>query len=93
MRVLCRYNDYYAYYAPDFALHFATNATMENQNNKQYVDSVKQQVLENLRMLQAAPGVAMEQMPHMHTAEDRGAASGLVERAAHPAEYYDGASR
>ena len=56
------YNDYYAYYGPDFAMHFGTNPTMENANTRQYIDSVKQQVLENLRMLQAAPGVAMGSM-------------------------------
>ena len=41
------YNDYYAYYGPDFALHYGTNATMENANTRQYIDSVKQQLQKN----------------------------------------------
>ena len=79
------YNDYFPYYAPDFSLHYATNPSMENQNNRQYLDSVKQQVLENLRMLQGAPSVQMSQLP------DLGEPAGEPEsRAEHPAEYYDG---
>ena len=64
------------------------NATMENANTRQYIDSVKQQVLENLRMLQAAPGVAMEQVPDTH--EREGGATEPESRAEHPAEHYDG---
>jgi len=87
------YNDYYAYYGPDFALHFATNPTMENLNSRQYLDQIKQQVLENLRLLQAAPSVQMQQMvdllepnaPAEADADARGARSG----AEHPAEAYD----
>ena len=82
------YNDYYAYYGPDFVLHFNTSPTMENLNNRQYIDSVKQQVLENLRMLQAAPGVQLEYMPDVHEASE--ADGGLVSKAEHPAEFYDG---
>ena len=59
------YNEYYEYYQPDFQLHFPTNPTMENLNTRQYLDTVKQQVMENLRMLQAAPSVAMDVMPDM----------------------------
>ena len=55
------YNDYYEYYAPDFNLHVPPNATMENANTRQYLESVKQQVFENLRLLNGAPGVQMQQ--------------------------------
>ena len=34
---------------------------MENANTRQYLDTVRQQVLKNLRMLQ---GVQMEAVPH-----------------------------
>jgi hypothetical protein len=34
---------------------------MDNANTRQYLDSVKQHVFENLRMLQAAPAVQVEQ--------------------------------
>jgi len=82
------YNDYYAYYGPDFSMHFGTSTTMENANSRQYIDTVKQQVLENLRMLQAAPGVQLEQMPDMHEPS----ASEPESRAQHPAEHFDGPS-
>ena len=78
------YNDYYAYYGPDFVLHFGTNAIMENANSRQYIDSVKQQVIENLRMLQAAPGVPLEHMPDMHESQSK-----EVSHAQHPAEHFD----
>jgi len=81
------YNDYYAYYGPDFALHYGTNATMENANTRQYIDSVKQQVLENLRMLQAAPSVQMAEMPDLG---ELNTSSELESKAEHPAEHYDG---
>ena len=57
------YNDYYEYYGPDFNLHVPPNATMENANSRQYLESVKQQVFENLRLLNGAPGVQMQQVP------------------------------
>jgi hypothetical protein len=89
------YNDYIAYYGPDFALHFATSATMENLNTRQYLETIKQQVLENLRLLQAAPGVPMEQMPDMLEpqpdvkAEDAADQKGVRTGPEHPAEHYD----
>ena len=55
------YNDYYEYYAPDFNLHVPPNPTMENLNTRQYLEQVKQQVFENLRLLNGAPGVQMQQ--------------------------------
>jgi hypothetical protein len=79
------YNDYYAYYGPDFILHYPTSSSMENTNNKQYIDLVKQQVLENLRMLEAAPGVQMAQLPDLG---DPGPEPDS--RAEHDAEFYDG---
>ena len=32
------YNDYYAYYAPNFTLHYATSTSMENANTRQCAD-------------------------------------------------------
>ena len=46
-------------------MHYPTNPTMENLNTRQYLDSVKQQIFEHLRMLQGAPSVGMEQVPSM----------------------------
>ena len=34
---------------------------MENLNTRQYLEQVKQQVFENLRLLNGAPGVQMQQ--------------------------------
>jgi hypothetical protein len=38
------WNDYYEYFAPDFNLHVAPSATMENLNTRQYLETVRQQV-------------------------------------------------
>ena len=60
---------------------------MENLNTRQYLDGVKQQVFENLRMLQGAPSVQMAVLP------DLGEPAGNEEKessAEHPAEFYDG---
>ena len=85
------YNDYYGYYQPDFSLHFPVSSTMENLNTRQYTDGVRQQVLENLRMLSAAPSVQMAQLPdNGDPLGDEAPSSGLVSKAEHPAEHYDG---
>jgi len=85
------WNDYYEYYAPDFSLHVAPSSTMENANTRQYLEGVKQQVFENLRMLQGAPGIQMDQVPHdLETSlpeDDPEARSGQTQRL-HPGEYY-----
>ena len=58
------WNDYYDYFGPDFTVAVTPNPTMENANTRQYLDGIKEQVFENLRMLQGAPGVQMEHVPH-----------------------------
>jgi histone deacetylase 1/2 len=56
------YNDYLEYYGPDFRLHI-TPSNMENQNSRDYLDKCKIKILENLRHLQQAPGVAQHEIP------------------------------
>lgn len=56
------YNDYWEYYAPDFELHIAPG-TIENKNDREYLDKVKVKVLEGLRSIAAAPGVQMAELP------------------------------
>lgn len=56
-------NDYYQYYAPDFLLRVPLQKHFENQNTRQYLDKVKADVLENLRRIDGAPSVAMQQLP------------------------------
>jgi acetoin utilization deacetylase AcuC-like enzyme len=87
------YNDYYGYYQPDFALHYPVSSTMENQNSRQYIDQVRQQVTENLRLLAAAPSVQMAVLPDSGEPTDEhpyGSSSQLASKAEHPAEHYDG---
>jgi len=93
------YNDYYEYYGPNYDLHVPPNPNMENANSRQYLETVKQQVYENLRMLNGAPGVQMQQVPPDLERTEAGGADGdpsADERGgsssgpAHPAEYYEG---
>ena len=56
------YNDYFEYYGPDFKLHI-TPSNMTNQNSQQYLDKIKVNLLENMRMLPCAPGVQMQDIP------------------------------
>jgi histone deacetylase 1/2 len=82
------YNDYFEYYSPDFQLHL-TPSNMENQNTREYLEQQKIKVLENLRFLQGAPSIQMQEVPpdfaraaeeedtDMATAEVSGAAAGL----------------
>uniref|UniRef100_A0A7S4BTW4 Histone deacetylase n=1 Tax=Chrysotila carterae TaxID=13221 RepID=A0A7S4BTW4_CHRCT len=86
------YNDYYGYYGPDFSLHVTPNLTMENLNTRQYLESVKQQVFEHLKMLQGAPGIQMDQVPYdVETAspEESADVRPTSEGSQHQAELYD----
>nr|AAL83942.1 putative histone deacetylase [Physarum polycephalum] len=56
------YNDYLEYFGPDYRLHYTPN-NMENQNGREYLEKCKNKILENLRHLQNAPGVAMHEVP------------------------------
>ena len=56
------WNDYYEYYADNgYSVQVKPNPSMENTNTRQQLEAIKQQIFENLRMLQGAPGVQMEQ--------------------------------
>ena len=89
------WQEYYEYYAPDFTMHYPTSSTMENLNTRQYLDAVKQTVFENMRMLQGAPSVGMDQIPDLlpdtkppaADPDARGINSGAAQ---HGAEFYDG---
>lgn len=97
------YSDHFEYYAPDFTLHPPFTARVDNLNTRQYVDTVRQHVLENLRLLQHAPSVQMQEVPpdlighpDEHVDEQAAAADAPVaERIPHVptgvgAEMYDG---
>eukprot|EP00187_Rhodella_violacea_P000118 CAMPEP_0174902460 /NCGR_PEP_ID=MMETSP0167-20121228/37849_1 /TAXON_ID=38298 /ORGANISM="Rhodella maculata, Strain CCMP736" /LENGTH=387 /DNA_ID=CAMNT_0016144475 /DNA_START=61 /DNA_END=1224 /DNA_ORIENTATION=- len=63
------YNDYWEYFGPDFNLHIQ-KSPMENSNSKEYLDKLKSKILENLRCLNAAPSVQMQEMPPIYIDSD-----------------------
>ncbi|KAI3461314.1 hypothetical protein Pfo_017977 [Paulownia fortunei] len=55
-------NDYSQYFAPDYSLK-CPSGHMENLNSKSYLNTIRQQVCENLSAIQHAPGVQMQEVP------------------------------
>jgi len=53
------YNDYIEYFQPEFKLHIRSS-NMINTNTTKYLEKIKNQVFENLRMLPHAPGVQVQ---------------------------------
>lgn len=64
------YTDYFEYFGPDFKLHISPS-NMTNQNTTEYLDKIKTQLFENLRMLPHAPGVQMQAIPEDAMQVDR----------------------
>jgi len=64
------FNDYYEYYAPDYNLHL-TPEPMENLNDKEMLEGIRTELMQQLQDLQGAPSVAMHQVPPLF---DRAAA-------------------
>ncbi|KAF2224876.1 hypothetical protein BDZ85DRAFT_85245 [Elsinoe ampelina] len=56
------YTEYYDYYGPDFELDVRPS-NMDNANSPEYLEKIKTQVFENLRMTAAAPSVQMTDVP------------------------------
>ena len=54
--------EYFEYFAPDFTLHPDVSSKIDNQNTRQYLDQIKQLVLDNLKILTHAPSVQMQQV-------------------------------
>ncbi|XP_076440850.1 histone deacetylase 3-like [Babylonia areolata] len=57
------YNDYLAYFAPDFSLHPDISTKQENLNTKQYLEAIRIATHENLKNLACAPSVQMHDVP------------------------------
>eukprot|EP01117_Protostelium_nocturnum_P018504 TRINITY_DN7752_c0_g1_i1.p1 TRINITY_DN7752_c0_g1~~TRINITY_DN7752_c0_g1_i1.p1 ORF type:complete len:433 (-),score=113.99 TRINITY_DN7752_c0_g1_i1:477-1775(-) len=57
------FNDYFEYFGPDFQLHPEITSRFENLNSRQYIESIRSRVSENIRILQCAPGVQMHYVP------------------------------
>lgn len=93
---------YYEYYADqDYKLKVEPTNYIENLNNKTYVHEVKKEVMENLRAIEHAPGVAMHEVPpdsmipefdedDLHYDERYGGQFGLDKIVDRDDEYYDG---
>lgn len=80
------FNDYYEYYAPDFELHLKPDPNMENGNKN--IDSIRSELLQQLKDLQGAPSVQMQQVPPaFRTLEDEGRKPGMKKQ--HAAELFD----
>ena len=93
---------YYEYYADqDYKLKVKPTNYIENLNNKTYMHEVKKEVLENLRAIEHAPGVAMHEVPpdsmipefdedDLNYDERYGGQFGLDKIVDRDDEYYDG---
>jgi len=57
------FNDYFEYFGPDFQLHPDISSKFENMNTRQYLESMKNKTLENIRFLYGAPGIQMQEVP------------------------------
>ena len=55
--------EYFEYFGPDFTLHPDVSTKIDNQNTRQYLDSIKATVIDNLRLLPHSPSVQMQQVP------------------------------
>lgn len=56
------HNEYYEYFGPDYTLH-VNPSNMENQNNRMYLESIKNKLLENLSKLHHVPSVQFQERP------------------------------
>nr|GEV20576.1 histone deacetylase 9 isoform X1 [Tanacetum cinerariifolium] len=56
-------NDYIKYFAPECSLRVPSGQHIDNFNSKSYLGNLKMQVLENLRSIQHAPSVQMQEVP------------------------------
>ncbi|XXH06027.1 hypothetical protein Hte_012472 [Hypoxylon texense] len=56
------FNEYYEYYGPDYALDVRAS-NMENANSPEYLEKIKNSLVENLRRTAHAPSVQMQDVP------------------------------
>jgi len=62
-------NDYSEYFGPMHQLHIQTS-NMENQNTAEYLQGVRNRILEHLGQLQAVPSVPFHHVPPVNTQSD-----------------------
>lgn len=53
----------YDWFGPDYSLHPQLDGRIDNKNSKKYLESVKQDIIEQLRYLSYAPSVQMQEIP------------------------------
>ncbi|KAK6464290.1 hypothetical protein DFJ63DRAFT_67851 [Scheffersomyces coipomensis] len=53
----------YDWFGPDYSLHPQLDGRIDNKNSKKYLESVKQEILEQIRYLNHAPSVQMQEIP------------------------------
>jgi len=95
--------EYFEYFAPDFSLFPDINPRQENANSRQYLDSIMETMHNQLKMVQHAPSVQMQDMPnstsinmsqHMEDILDPDERTNDIEEerrgAEHDSEFYDG---
>lgn len=51
------------YFAPDYSLFPNLSGKIDNKNSRKYLESVKTQVMEQLRYLNGAPSIQMQEVP------------------------------
>eukprot|EP00095_Tigriopus_kingsejongensis_P007050 snap_masked-scaffold146_size311726-processed-gene-1.15 protein:Tk07050 transcript:snap_masked-scaffold146_size311726-processed-gene-1.15-mRNA-1 annotation:"histone deacetylase hdac3 protein" len=62
--------EYFEYFSPDFSLHPEVNLRSENANSRPYLDSIVETMHTQLKMVQHAPSVQMQDMPGSGIPED-----------------------
>lgn len=55
--------DFYDFFGPDYLLSPVTPGTFNNQNSKQYIESIKMTVFDHLKSIEGAPSVQMQDVP------------------------------
>uniref|UniRef100_A0A0R3QBG9 Histone deacetylase 3 n=1 Tax=Brugia timori TaxID=42155 RepID=A0A0R3QBG9_9BILA len=55
--------EYLQFFAPEFTLRPTLAKRQENQNTKEYITALKQEVLDHLRQIRHAPSVQMQEVP------------------------------
>ncbi|KAG2233135.1 hypothetical protein INT48_001628 [Thamnidium elegans] len=56
-------NEYRDFFKPDYKLHPHLKGRVENQNDRNYLLKVRERVMEQLRYLDAAPSIQMQEIP------------------------------
>ncbi|KAI8070866.1 hypothetical protein BC940DRAFT_295772 [Gongronella butleri] len=56
-------NEYRSFFSPDYQLHPHLSGRVENLNDRQYLFRIRERILEQLRYLDGAPSIQMQEIP------------------------------